>query len=622
MNQDSHPNFYQTMQSLVLELIQTSSIVKTAGQFEIAQKIYEYLAQAPYFQRFPQHLRLLPVPQVSGANVIALVKGSQTRNTQGVQGTQTMGVQSLNSGASNRETVILIGHLDTVGIDDYGALKTYALQPFQLSQRLRDVRLSPEVEEDLQSGKYLFGRGSLDMKAGVAIQTVVTKRLSEEAGQFAGNVVLVLTPDEEGDSAGILAALPYLRELAAKEGLRYLGVINTDYTAPRFPGDDAFYVYWGAVGKLLPTFYVVGRETHVGEAFDGFDANLLSSELMRLIDMNVDLCDEAAGEVALPPVSLKQQDLKLEYTVQTPFAAVLYFNMATHAASPGVILERLRARAVTAFENVITYLNSQYRRYCDRIEHDYRPLPWKSQVFTYEDLYRQVRAVRGEVLDRSLDDLVQKLIRPEGRGDARTGGDGAGGIDERRLSLAIVEEVWRQSGLRGPGMVLFFSPPYYPHIGVPQWEPAGGVEEALRGGAARDAPAGDASFQYAQARFYGAADRMLQKTVQREQLRIEKRYFYPYISDMSFFGLSGRIPGTREFIANTPAWGRGYHLAIQENEGLLLPVVNIGPYGKDAHKMSERVLVDYSFRVVPEMVYGMLTEIFDEQQTGNKRGDR
>ncbi|MCL4516848.1 MAG: M20/M25/M40 family metallo-hydrolase [Firmicutes bacterium] len=435
------------------------------------------------------------------------------------------------------------------------------------------------------------------MKAGVAVQTVVTRRLAETVDQFAGNVVLVLTPDEEGDSRGILAALPHLRQLAAQEGLHYLGVINTDYTAPRFPGDNSFYVYWGAVGKLLPTFYVVGRETHVGEAFDGFDANLLSSELMRRINMNADLCDEDSGEVALPPVSLKQQDLKFEYSVQTPFAAVLYFNMATHAASPGEILDRFRARAAQAFDNVIAYLNAQYRRYCDRIEHDFRPLPWKSQVLTYEELYRKVRGVQGGTLDRSLDALAQRLGAQEAA------------MDERKLSLAIVEEVWRQSGLRGPAIVLFFSPPYYPHIGVPEGGTMAEVEAALKDDAARGEPARDAP-----ARFYAAAERMLRETVQREQLRIEKRHFYPYISDMSFFGLSARIPGTREFIANTPAWGRGYHLAVEGNEDLLLPVVNLGPYGKDAHKMSERVLVDYSFRVVPEMVYGMLMEIF--------RGDR
>jgi len=30
-----------------------------------------------------------------------------------------------------------------------------------------------------------------------------------------------------------------------------------------------------------------------------------------------------------------------------------------------------------------------------------------------------------------------------------------------------------------------------------------------------------------------------------------------------------------------------------------MPVVNIGPYGKDAHKLSERVCTSYSFDAMP-----------------------
>ena len=34
-----------------------------------------------------------------------------------------------------------------------------------------------------------------------------------------------------------------------------------------FEGDENKYVYIGTVGKLMPSFYVVGKETHVGESF-------------------------------------------------------------------------------------------------------------------------------------------------------------------------------------------------------------------------------------------------------------------------------------------------------------------------------------------------------------------
>ncbi|MCL4516849.1 MAG: hypothetical protein M1379_14885 [Firmicutes bacterium] len=140
MDRDANADFYQEVQSLVLELIQTPSIVKTAGQLHVAQKVHNYLARVPYFQRFPQHLRLLPVDEVSGANVMALVKGSQSLAKDHKSGAKDS--QSPDYRPGRVDTVILIGHLDTVGVEDYGALKEHAFQPFQLSQRLWEINLN------------------------------------------------------------------------------------------------------------------------------------------------------------------------------------------------------------------------------------------------------------------------------------------------------------------------------------------------------------------------------------------------------------------------------------------------------------------------------------------------
>lgn len=39
----------------------------------------------------------------------------------------------------------------------------------------------------------------------------------------------------------------------------------------------------------------------VGQAYGGLDPNLILSELTRLMELNTDLCDEAQGEVTVPP---------------------------------------------------------------------------------------------------------------------------------------------------------------------------------------------------------------------------------------------------------------------------------------------------------------------------------
>ena len=58
-----------------------------------------------------------------------------------------------------------------------------------------------------------------------------------------------------------------------------------------------------------------------------------------------------------------------------------------------------------------------------------------------------------------------------------------------------------------------------------------------------------------------------------------------------------------------PGFGSKYRLPLEEMQELNLPVVNIGPFGKDAHKFTERLEIDYSFSVVPKLVYKTLEEL-------------
>ena len=83
---------------------------------------------------------------------------------------------------------------------------------------------------------------------------------------------------------------------------------TTPPTTP--PGDENRYIYYGSIGKLLPCFAVFGKEAHVGQAFSALDPNLVLANITRKMSLNTDLCDIAQGEVAIPPISLKQMDTK------------------------------------------------------------------------------------------------------------------------------------------------------------------------------------------------------------------------------------------------------------------------------------------------------------------------
>ncbi len=297
------------------QLVHIESIVNTDGEKVIAHSIYNMVLSFPYFSQNPSYITLEKTLQDDQEryNVLAFVKGKK--------------------GNSNR-TVILMGHIDTVGVEDFNQLKEKAFSPEDLMESLKNEELPTSAKEHLYSGDWLFGRGVLDMKSGVASNLYLLKYYSEHPEELEGNIVFLAECDEEDSSHGILSALKTLNHWKKEHGFEYAAAVNADFVAPRFEGDENRYIYKGTVGKLLPSFFITGAETHVGSAFEGLDPNFIAAHLTTQINYNPELCNEAYGETTIPPVSLKQTDLKPTYTVQTALSAFVYYNFFIHSWSP------------------------------------------------------------------------------------------------------------------------------------------------------------------------------------------------------------------------------------------------------------------------------------------------
>ena len=529
------------IKTLAVELTQIRSVVGTSGENDVAKKVYETLAELDYFRLHPDNLRLLPVreDELGRNGVFALIEGSRS---------------------PSKKTLLCIGHIDTVGVADYGGLQPIATDPAALKEKLAAAtKFSEPALSEILSADWLLGRGILDMKTGVAALMVMVEHFSRCPEKLTGNLVFCAVPDEEGNSAGMLSAVQDLAQLQAERGWDFTAAIDTDFMTFRYPEDENRYVYVGTTGKLLPCFFIYGEETHVGEPFNGLDANLLASEVMRRIDLATDLCDIADGEVALPPISLHQRDNKTEYSVQTANTVNLYFNWPTHSSEPAEVLAKCRVKAVEAFEAVIAHLNAEYEKFCRMSHIPFRRLPWETNVLTYDELYRQVKEEMGDEIDRILEGLIEKL---RGRN-----------ADDREVSMAIVDEVHKHCSDKNSKIVVYFAPPYYPHNFV------------------RD---GDARSDI----LLAAVRRAVAEARSVYDYPIVTRRFYPYISDLSYCGIAA-AEHMGKLTENMPAWQLTYHLPVQAIQAISMPVVNIGPYGKDAHKLSERVCVNYSFDAMP-----------------------
>lgn len=249
------------------------------------------------------------------------------------------------------------------------------------------------------------------MKSGVASHLYLLNYYSEHPEELNGNLVFLAECDEEDSSHGILSALKTLKRWKKEHGFAYTAAINADFVAPRYEGDHNRYIYKGTVGKLLPSFYITGAETHVGSAFEGLDPNFIAAELTKQINYNPDLCNEAYGETTVPPVSLKQTDLKPSYTVQTALSAYVYYNFFIHSWSPKDVLEKLKEQAIVAFHNALTAFEDRYKRYCTLSGEPYVQPPWKPRVLTYEEMDQLLVKENGTKYVSHMKNFKEDLVK-------------------------------------------------------------------------------------------------------------------------------------------------------------------------------------------------------------------
>lgn len=546
---------YSEVKRLTSEMVAIPSINKEpSGESAVAQYVYDYFAGLDYFKEHPDYIKKFQTKDdfVCRHSTYAFVKGTK--------------------GNSNK-TVILIGHIDTVGVDDYTPIQEYAFKTEELPQKLKEsFDLSQEVLDDIESGEYMFGRGALDMKSGVAGHMYLISYFSEHPEELDGNILQIAECDEEDNSKGIITALDELVELKKREGFEYIACINADYSTNYSPGDEHRYIYYGSIGKLLPCFVAFGKEAHVGQAFSAFDPNLLIAEVTRNMSLNTDLCDIAQGEVAIPPISLKQTDTKVGYTVQTALTAFSYYNYFTHGLGPGEVLQKCLDIGKKSFSDVIEYLNTQYRRFCELSKVDFTALPWSPRVYSWDEFYSELAEKHGKKFTESLDAYARKLNEDDPT------------LDMRLFSLKVAEEAWKWHEDKSPALVVFFGSVYSARIEMTRKTEK---ERAL----------------------LDAVETAVEKVRPESERLIKTRMFYPYISDSSFMAVCDELSSVQAIESNMPAWEHKY---VHETDKILeinVPVVNIGTFGRDGHMLTERVDMKQTFRNVPNITYETIVEL-------------
>lgn len=520
------------------KLVQISSVNGTGGETGKADQIKQWIASFPYFQKHPEYLweQAIPGDRLGRKNIFAWVSNEN----------------------ASKETLIYHGHLDTVGVGDYGALSDNAFDPDQLEQYFKNLDGNSELSEEARSGDWMFGRGALDMQSGDAVHLANLLFYSEHPDRISGNLLVMFNPDEEAEHKGIITAISELKRLQEDKGLIFVGAVNSDFISPLYEGDITRYFYTGAAGKLLPSFYIYGRESHVGETLKGIDSTLVASEINRRINNNMELAEQIQEEVVLPPSCLYQRDNKEAYNVQTPFKSHLYFNYFLYEDNPKSVLEKLKQEARAACDDVEGHLRRNYKKYIDATGLSDSGHSWHLEVITLEE-YLSWLEQEGIDTDRVIEQVLSKNQDTE----------------LRELSFKIVDALQQLDQEKKPRVILFYGPPHCPHHYLKPEHPQ------------------DRKIMQAMQRVANEADENESITVKR---------FFPFLSDSSYLSLHETDEELDSLIKNFSVWNERYSIPVRDIRALSIPAINMGVFGKDAHKWTERVYKPYSFSTLPKLI--------------------
>jgi len=539
------------IEDLLSNLVKIRSDTGTELERDIEQYIYKWINDLEYFIKNKENSGMYEIESdpLKRAIVWALVKGEGDK------------------------TIILLHHHDVVDAYDYGILKEFAYSPDILKNKLIEYDLNEDSKKDLISGEWIFGRGIADMKSGAAIHMSLIKEFSKDKN-FNGNVLLLSVPDEESLSLGARESSRLLKKLKKEFNLEYMLCIDGESHQRDHKGRGI--IYEGSVGKTMVVIYVRGEKTHISNIFEGINPCHVLSEIVGNIDMNPMFSDIVHGEVSPPPSWSHVRDTKEQYDASIPESAGGYFSVLTLSQTPKDILEKVIKLSEESFDSVIKKMNKHYAKFRIMSHLPIETLPWDTDVVLFSDIYKQAIEDSKEEFVKVYHQKIQSIKQEIEKGTTNIPNST---MELIGITLDFIKD-------KSPKVVIAFSPPYYPHISNLDFK---NIPEKV-------CLLGEEIVQYA-----------------KNSMNIEyiRKFYFMGISDMSYFALSDSESVIPYIEPNMPHWGKTYEIPFSDIKDLSIPIINIGPFGKDYHKFTERVLREDVLSITPQLTKFAIESILD-----------
>ncbi|UTH13905.1 M20/M25/M40 family metallo-hydrolase [Macrococcus equipercicus] len=520
-------------EALLKQIVKHDSITLSEGEKTFPYLVKALLQQLDYFKQHEEQVILAPT------------------------GDGRHSVMGYYKAPASKQTIVLISHYDTVGIDDFSDYQELAFDMDAVTEAFKKDAsyLDESAVEDLENDAYFFGRGSMDMKPGLMLHLSLIEKAIAESWDI--NLVLLTVPDEEVNSLGMRTAMTRLNELRQAEGLEIMLHLNSEPTFQQSSTDHAHYVYSGSIGKIMPSVLCYGRETHVGTPMSGVSSNFMLSYINQAMEFNAQFKEHFEDEATPLPVSLMNKDLKDYYDVQTPFRSAALFNV--------FLFKQTAADVFNTFNNIVrdavTRCAADYNNIMAAEGVDYTiDVP----VLTYEELVKEAVSQFGQArVDEEIDNVLKTY--PE----------------LYLQNIHVVDHLLTLCKSITPAVVTFFAPPYYPAVNS-SFEPL--IESLV------------ATANATSVREFG-----------RESKRL---HYFNGISDLSYAKYDADSTSDAIYEHNTPSFNKTYHIPFDDIKANNAPVLNCGPIGKDAHKVTERLNKKNAFEELPVLLETLIKEHF------------
>lgn len=209
-----------------------------------------------------------------------------------------------------------------------------------------------------ESEQWLYGPDGLNLKANLLLQMDFVEK--HTAKDNAVNLLWIILPKEEDYPQVVNQGLALIHDLKEKLSVEFLHFIDSE---SYFTEGNKPLIHLGLAGKIEPFVLVKTKKLNRQHFFEALSSVSLMTEIIKAVDMNVELSSRCTGQMSLPP-SVQGVQLMPSLSPEGKFSgAAFHFNLDFYHRDLKDLMHQLKELVIWASEDAINQLNYSYNEF-------------------------------------------------------------------------------------------------------------------------------------------------------------------------------------------------------------------------------------------------------------------